>query len=205
MSEIITRNFVAEFRAFEESGLIEGVPIVFDTPTDIGGLFQETICSGAISEEVLSRDILFFFNHNLNALPVGRSIIPLDKLGGVDFQLFDGGVRMRANPNRKRTDANDLYLSIQDETVTGMSFMFGVAEERWEDRDTDYPKRFITKIDPIVEVSAVTFPAYSSTSIQTRGLSDALDSAKKSLESERERLRGIERRKQKIKILTEVL
>ena len=37
------------------------------------------------------------------------------------------------------------------------------------------------------------------------GLSDALDSAKESLESERSRLKEIERRKKKIKILTEVL
>ena len=43
--------------------------------------------------------------------------------------------------------------------------MFGVKEERWEDEDTDYPKRFITRIDPLIEVSAVNFPAYASTSI----------------------------------------
>jgi phage head maturation protease len=54
-------------------------------------------------------------------------------------------------------------------------------------------------------VSAVTFPAYSQTSIQARGLSEALDSAKESLESERSRLKSIERKKQKIRIMTEVL
>lgn len=44
--EYIKRNYPAEFRAEGESGLIVGVPIVYDTPTDIGGYFQETICKG---------------------------------------------------------------------------------------------------------------------------------------------------------------
>lgn len=163
-TEIIKRNYPAEFRAESESGLIVGVPIVFDTPTDIGGWFQETICKGAISKDVL-RDVAFFWNHDLNGKKIARSIIPIDKLGGMEFDISDEGVSMRVNPNRKRSDVNDLYLGIEDGVIDGMSFMFGVAEERWEDEDTEYPKRFITRIDPIIEVSAVNYPAYKSTSI----------------------------------------
>lgn len=163
--EYIKRNYPAEFRADSESGLIVGVPIVFDTPTDIGGWFQETICKGAIDEKVLRADVGFYFNHDLNQMRIARSIIPIDKLGGMDFTINDEKVTMRVNANRKRTDANDLYLGIEDGTIDGMSFMFGVAEERWEDENTDYPKRFITRIEPIIEVSAVNYPAYKSTSI----------------------------------------
>ena len=163
--EFIKRNYPAEFRADSESGLIVGVPIVFDTPTDIGGWFQETICKGAIDEKVLRNDVGFYFNHDLNRMRIARSIIPIDKLGGMDFTINDEKVTMRVNANRKRTDANDLYLGIEDGTIDGMSFMFGVAEERWEDENTDYPKRFITRIEPIIEVSAVNYPAYKSTSI----------------------------------------
>lgn len=165
MTEFIKRNYPAEFRADSESGLIVGVPIVFDTPTDIGGWFQETICKGAITEEVLRNDVGFYFNHDLNSKRIARSKIPLDKLGGMGFTLNAEKVTMRVNANRKRTDANDLYLGIEDGTIDGMSFMFAVAEERWEDEDTDYPKRFITRIDPIIEVSAVNYPAYKSTTI----------------------------------------
>lgn len=163
--EYIKRNYPAEFRVDNESGLIVGVPIVFDTPTDIGGWFQETICKGAIDANILRKDVGFYFNHDLNRMRIARSIIPIDKLGGMDFAVNDKNVTMRANANRKRTDANDLYLGIEDGTIDGMSFMFGVAEERWEDENTDYPKRFITRIDPIIEVSAVNYPAYKSTSI----------------------------------------
>lgn len=166
--DYIKRNYPAEFRADETSGLIEGVPIVFDTPTDIGGWFEETIVKGAISEDII-KDVRFFWNHNIDEKAIARTVIPLDKLGGMELKIEDDGVKMLANPNRKRTDANDLCLAIEDGVINAMSFMFGVAEERWEDEDTDYPKRFITKIDPLIEVSAVNFPAYATTSINARG------------------------------------
>ena len=162
--DYIKRNYPAEYRAEGESGLIVGVPIVYDTPTDIGGWFQETICKGAISEDVI-KDVRFFWNHNIEEKAIARTIIPIDKLGGMELVPTDKGVEMKMNPNRKRSDANDLCLAIEDGVINAMSFMFGVAEERWEDEDTDYPKRFITKIDPLIEVSAVNFPAYASTSI----------------------------------------
>lgn len=166
--DYIKRNYPATFRAQEQSGLIEGLPIVFDTPTDIGGWFQETICKGAISKDVL-KDVRFFWNHNIDEKAIARSVIPIDKLGGMEFDITDEGVNMLMNPNRKRTDANDLCLAIEDGVINAMSFMFGVAEERWEDEDTDYPKRFITRIDPVIEVSAVNFPAYATTNIHARG------------------------------------
>lgn len=166
--DYIKRNYPAEFRADETSGLIEGVPIVFDTPTDIGGWFQETIVKGAISKDVI-KDVRFFWNHNIDEKAIARTVIPLEKLGGMELHIEDDGVKMLANPNRKRTDANDLCLAIEDGVINAMSFMFGVAEERWEDEDTDYPKRFITRIDPLIEVSAVNFPAYATTSINARG------------------------------------
>lgn len=165
--DYITRNYPAEFRAVESSGLIEGLPVVFDTPTDIGGMFEETICKGAISEDIL-KDVRFFWNHNIEEKAIARSIIPIEKLGGMKLTVEDNGLRMLANPNRKRTDANDLCLAIEDGVINSMSFMFGVAEERWEDKDKEYPKRFITRIDPLIEVSAVNFPAYASTDIHAR-------------------------------------
>lgn len=168
MADLVRRNYFAEFRAADQNGLIEGLPIVFDTPTDIGGMFQETIVKGAISKDVL-KDVRFFWNHNIDEKAIARSIIPIEKLGGMELTVTDKGVNMLMNPNRKRTDANDLCLAIEDGVINAMSFMFGIAEERWEDENTDYPKRFITKIDPVIEVSAVNFPAYASTSINARG------------------------------------
>ena len=62
----------------------------------------------------------------------------------------------------------DRYSSVERGDISGMSFLFSVAEERWEGLDTDYPTRHIDKIRSVVEVSAVTWPAYNSTEIQAR-------------------------------------
>jgi phage head maturation protease len=56
----------------------------------------------------------------------------------------------------------------------------------------------------VFEVSAVTFPAYEQTSISARGLSEALDSARASLESVRAEKRAIEDKKKRIKILSQI-
>ena len=131
-NELIRRNYAAEFRSDEQSGLIEGIPIVFDTPTDIGGMFEETICKGAISKDVI-KDVRFFWNHNIDEKAIARTIIPIEKLGGMTLEIEDKQVKMLMNPNRERSDVNDLCLAIEDSVINAMSFMFGVEEERWED------------------------------------------------------------------------
>jgi hypothetical protein len=82
--------------------------------------------------------------------------------------------------------------------------MFTVDKDSWDDLESEHPTRHIRSIGKVFEVSAVTFPAYSQTSITARGLSEALEGAKESLESAKAERREIERRKQKIRILTEV-
>jgi len=101
-------------------------------------------------------------------------------------------------------DAKSLYSAVDRGDISGMSFMFTVDKDSWDDIDSDHPTRHIRSISRVFEVSAVTWPAYAQTSISTRGLSEALDSAKESLESAKAEQREIERQKQRIRILTEV-
>jgi len=102
-------------------------------------------------------------------------------------------------------DARSLYSAVERGDISGMSFMFTVDKDSWDDIDSEHPTRRIRSFSRVMEVSAVTWPAYSQTSIQTRGLSDALDSAKDSLDSAKAEQRKIERQRQRIRILTEVL
>lgn len=69
--------------------------------------------------------------------------------------------------------ARALHSAVEREDITGMSFMFHVKEDSWE-RENDVLVRHIRKIDKIIDVSAVTIPAYPSTSISARsaGFSD---------------------------------
>ena len=66
-----------------------------------------------------------------------------------------------------------------------MSFMFSIDSEEWEDLESEHPVRRIKSIGSVVEVSAVTFPAYDSTEIQARS-KEALDNARLALEKARE-------------------
>ena len=66
-----------------------------------------------------------------------------------------------------------------------MSFMFRVADERWEDLESEYPTRYITKFEAIGEVSAVTWPAYDATAINARS-KEALENARSALENVRQ-------------------
>lgn len=180
MSELVSRSF-SEYRAEstgDGTGHITGVPIVFEQPTDIGGWFEETIARGAISEDVL-RDVAFFYNHDLNTKPLART-----RTGKLQFTIENDGVHMDSEVNLKRSDSNDLYLAIQDGDIDGMSFMFRVEADEWTDLDTDYPKRRITKIGYVQEVSAVNYPAYDGTSINARA-NDSLDSDKQALDNAR--------------------
>jgi HK97 family phage prohead protease len=131
-------------------------------------------------------------NNNANST-MQMSIVPLR---GMDISVdLD---------TENNAEAKSLYSAVQRGDISGMSFMFAVDEDMWEDLESEHPTRHIRAIAKVFEVSAVTFPAYDATSIQARGLSDALDSAKESLERARAEQRAIERRKQLIRIITEV-
>lgn len=181
MTELVSRSFSKyEVRKNDDEniGHITGVPIVFEQPTDIGGWFEETIARGAISEDVL-RDVALFYNHDLNTKPLART-----RTGKLNFSIENDGVHMDAEVNLERSDSKDLYLAIRDGDIDGMSFMFRIEGEEWTDLDTDYPKRRITKIGYVQEVSAVNYPAYEGTSINARA-NLLLDSDKNALDNAR--------------------
>ena len=81
--------------------------------------------------------------------------------------------------------ARALFSAVKRGDISGMSFMFSVDAENWEDLESDHPTRHITKIGSVVEVSAVTFPAYDATSINARS-KEELDSARSALERARQ-------------------
>ena len=200
------RAFNCEFRAEEneEHGhFIVGRPIVFNSRTDMGW-YDEIIDAGALDGTDL-KDVRLLVNHNIDMIPLARS---RNNTPNSTMQLIPGagGLDMRADlDTENNSDAKALYSAVSRGDISGMSFMFTVDADSWDDIDTEHPTRHIRSIRRVLEVSAVTFPAYSKTSISTRGLSDALESARASLESVRAEKREIERRKQKIRILTEVI
>ena len=200
------RAFTFEVRAEhdeERGSILTGRPIVYNEPTDMGW-YREIIDDGALNDTDL-RDVRFLINHNTDMVPLARSrnnninsTMQLEVIPEV-------GMDIRVNlDTENNTEARNLYSAVERGDLDGMSFMFSVGEDNWENLDTDYPTRHIRSFTKVFEVSAVTFPAYEQTSIQARGLSEALDSAKISLESEKARLRQIEEKRKKIKLMLEL-
>ena len=200
------RSFDFEVRAEEneERGkYVEGRAIVFGQRTNLGW-YDEIIADGALKDTDL-RDVRLLVNHNTDMIPLARSRNN-NANSTMQLSVVEGeGMDIRANLDvENNVDAKSLYSAAARGDISGMSFMFVVDSDSWDDLESEHPTRTITGIKRVLEVSAVTFPAYSQTSLEARGLADALESAKASLESAKAEAREIERRKQKIRILTEV-
>lgn len=201
--EIRLFNFEVRAEDTERGKTITGRPIVFGQKTDLGW-YDEIIERGALDTTDL-KDVRLLVNHNVDMIPLARSRNNTEN-STMQLTADENGLLIRADlDTENNSDSKSLYSAVGRGDIDGMSFMFTVDKDSWDDVDSDHPVRHIRSIKRVLEVSVVTFPAYSQASVQARGLSDALDSAKESLESERSRLKAIERKKQKIRIMTEVL
>ena len=201
MKELEKRSYSFEVRAEDtETGkVITGRPIVYDSKTDLG-LFDEIIERGALEKTDLT-DVRFLVNHDISKIPLARS---RRNNGNSTMHLIvdDEGMNIKVNLDTdNNSEARALYSAVQRGDITGMSFMFGIEDEEWENLDTDHPTRIIKEISTVVEVSAVTFPAYTDTTISARS-KEALESARQSLESARQlRTKSLESDKSTIESL----
>ena len=181
--ELEQREYSFELRADmrdEETGVITGRPIVYNSKTDLG-YFDEVIESGALNGANL-RDVRFLVNHDTSKIPLARSRNN-NANSTMQMTVDDQGMAIRVNLDVKNnSDARNLYSAIERGDISGMSFMFRVDDEEWTELESDHPTRHIRKISDVVEVSAVTFPAYDDTSISVRN-KEALDNAKLALDS----------------------
>ena len=187
----------------DETDIITGRPIVYNSRTDLGW-FDEVIETGALDGADLT-DVRFLVNHDVSKIPLARS------------RRNNGNSTMQLSPDQEgmtievkldtenNSEARALKSAVMRGDISGMSFMFSVNDEEWDDLESDHPTRHIRKIGSVVEVSAVTFPAYESTEISARS-KEALESARSTLESVREQRAeslesDIELLKEKTKIL----
>lgn len=185
LNELEQRTYSCEVRAEEDEGnILRGRPIVFNSMTDLGW-FNEIIERGALDKTDL-KDVRFLVNHDTSKIPLARS------------RNNNASSTMRLMPNEfgmdievhldteNNAEAASLYSAVKRGDITGMSFMFSVSEDEWEGLDTEHPTRHIRAISSVVEVSAVTFPAYESTEIYARS-KEALENARSAVETARQR------------------
>lgn len=183
--ELEKRSYNFEIRAesSEIGNIITGRPIVYNSKTNLG-YYDEIIEPGALNNTDLT-DVRFLVNHDLNKIPLARS---RRNNGNSTMQLIvdNEGMNIRVIlDTENNSEARALYSAVERGDISGMSFMFAVRDEEWDDIDSDHPTRRIKDISSVVEVSAVTFPAYDATEINARS-KEALENARSAVETARQ-------------------
>lgn len=148
-------------RGENDEMVVEGIAAVFDTITDIGP-FRERVQRDAF-DDVLNDDVRFLINHD--GLPLARTTN-----GTLSLEKRDSGLYMRANlANTER--GREIYSLIQRGDIDQMSFAAKITRDGWQP-DSD-GVRVISRVKQLVDVSAVTFGAYPTTSIHARSWAES--------------------------------
>lgn len=184
MNPLTRSSYQCEVRAEndDKGAYITGRPIVFNSRTNIGP-YDEIIERGALDKTDL-KDVRFLVNHDTSKIPLARSRNN-NKNSTMQLSVDDNGMAIRVNLDvENNAEAKSLYSAVQRGDISGMSFMFGIDDDEWENLESDHPTRHIRAISTVVEVSAVTFPAYEDTEINARS-KEALDNARQTVETAR--------------------
>lgn len=179
------RMFEFEVRAeesHEHGKSIVGTPIVYGQITDLGWC-REVIDEGALDKETDLKDVRFLIGHDTGMVPLARSRNN-NKNSTMQMEITKKGMEIRVDlDTENNADARKLYSAVSRGDISGMSFMFIVDKATWEDIDTPNPLRHVNHIRKVFEVSAVAFPAYEGTDLQTASENGAPEGARSALES----------------------
>lgn len=160
-------HFNYEVRELTEDGkmIVVGTPVVFNRETVIweheGVEYKEKIEPSAFDGAVMN-DVVLNIDHE--GKPAAKTLNNTLKL----FVKTDG-LYMEADLSQNAT-GRELYEDIRNGFYDKMSFAFRTEEDSYN-RDTH--TRTIHKIKELFDVSAVTRPAYSQTSLSARSWAEA--------------------------------
>ena len=156
--------FTTDFKTrAEDDGakFIEGYFIRYNSETELWpGMFEE-IKPEAVNKSLTENDVRCLFNHD-SAFVLGRT-------GNRTLELRSdsNGLWGRVQINENDKAAMDVYARIERGDINACSFGFIPLKESVENRDDGTVKFVVEEVD-LIEVSAVTFPAYKDTSIAAR-------------------------------------
>lgn len=190
-----TRLANVQFEESEGKMTLEGYAIVFNQETLIGEEeygFHEEIHRAAL-EDTIMRDVPMKYNHLDSYLIIART-----KNKSLSLTVDHIGLKVKAELLDTQSN-QDIYKMVRSGLLDKMSFAFSVAEQEWN-HEGKIPKRTITKIGRLYDVSVVDTPAYDSTSIYARSL-ESMEVELKAMELA-EQTRRTEALKHRIRIKT---
>lgn len=177
----VVRSVTTNFETREDSGepTIEGYFAVFDSNYQIDKGMTESIDRHAF-DSTLSGDIRALTDHDTSKV-LGRTTN-----GTLELKTDDHGLWGKVRINPKDTEAMNLYERVKRGDVSQCSFGFEITSEETEVFESGDVHWTITGVN-LFEVSAVTFPAYTATSISARS-NDAKEIRKRQSEAWKERM-----------------
>lgn len=158
------RALAAPIEVRAESRTIAGYAAVFNSETDIGGMFREKIAPGAFAKAVAGDDVRALFDHESGSV-LGRT-----KSGTLRMSEDAHGLAVEIDLPDTQV-GRDLRESMARGDIDGMSFGFRVTKQEWDEAGK-MPVRTIQEVE-LFEVSVVTFPAYADTEVALRSRDEA--------------------------------
>ena len=157
------RSTPQQFRTRDDGDdlIIEGYFAVFDSPYVLWDGATEIVKPGAFAG-CLSSDIRALIDHDTR-LGLGRT-----KAGTLTLREDARGLYGTIKINRDDADAMSLYARVQRGDVDQCSFGFDIEEETFVDLGGGQCRWEINKVNPLYEVSVVTYPAYEETAVKAR-------------------------------------
>jgi len=156
-----------------------GHAAVFNSRTAIGnpqtvGFFEE-IAPGAFSKTIAEGDARMLVDHD------SAHVVSRVSAGTLRLSQDQRGLAVESALDTNLSYVNDLVANLRNGNVTGMSFGFQVVKDEWSSEEArgadgtahEVEVRVIREAK-LVEVSAVTFPAYEATDA---GIRESIDTA----------------------------
>lgn len=124
--------------------------------------YGDTIVAGAYAPALEKGAPKMFFNHDKYSIPIGKWLV---------VEEDDKGLRVEGELTRGNPQAETVAAALKHGTVDGLSVGFYPAEDGLEENENG--GYTISKIDRLLEISVVTFPADRAARIEK---AEALDS-----------------------------
>src|SRR5690625_3457786 len=167
----------------QEAPRFEGHAAVFDSRTQIGNPFGwgwfEEIARGAFDKTLAEGDARFLVDHDTSLLVARVSA------GDLRLHIDPIGLAVNSELDTELSYVRDLVRNLEKRRITGMSFGFYVVRDTWEELEVDVAGddgktrvrtavlRTIQQVR-LLEVSAVTFPAYEDTDAGLRAMAQEI-------------------------------
>lgn len=128
----------------DESGIFSGYASVFNGVDS----YNDTILPGAYKKVLKEETPKMFFNHNANALPIGKWI---------ELQEDGNGLFVRGELTPGNPEAEAVKAALKHGTLDGLSIGYSLDHDGYTEKADG--GRDIKEIKRLYEISVVTFPA----------------------------------------------